>query len=144
MMSQAIEVGAQIHAAFMGGRGGGGGVCSMMSRVIEVGAQIHATFMRGGAVVCSTMSLEVGAQIHATFMGGGVCSTMSQAIEVGAQMHAAFILLTHFSQRYSKVPLLNSRLSQQVGIAFDNMRVSVTPPVWSRSSIQNGVPQNNK
>ena len=32
-------------------------VCSTMSQVIEVGSQIHATFTRGGAVVCSTMSL---------------------------------------------------------------------------------------
>lgn len=39
-------------------------------------------------------------------------------------MNAENILLTHFSQRYAKVPLFEDDLPEKVGIAFDNMRVS--------------------
>ena len=49
-------------------------------------------------------------------------STVSQAIEVGVKMKAKHVILTHFSQRYSKVPLLKS-LPKNVSIAFDNMQV---------------------
>jgi len=52
-------------------------------------------------------------------------STTSQAIDVGMKMNARFILLTHFSQRYAKVPVFNESFSSQVGIAFDNMKVSL-------------------
>jgi ribonuclease Z len=50
-------------------------------------------------------------------------STTSQAIEVGLRMGAKFTLLTHFSQRYAKLPLLNANFTKDVGIAFDNMQV---------------------
>lgn len=50
-------------------------------------------------------------------------STTSEAIEVGRAMGAKFTLLTHFSQRYAKIPLFNDKFSASVGIAFDNMRV---------------------
>jgi len=52
-------------------------------------------------------------------------STTTEAIDIGKKMRAKFILLTHFSQRYSKVPKINGDLEQNVGIAFDNMRVSL-------------------
>lgn len=52
-------------------------------------------------------------------------STTSQAIDVGLRMKARFIILTHFSQRYAKVPLFTDDFSSNVGIAFDNMRVRV-------------------
>ncbi|XP_045128370.1 ribonuclease Z, mitochondrial-like isoform X1 [Portunus trituberculatus] len=48
--------------------------------------------------------------------------TTSQAIQVGKDMNAQHTLLTHFSQRYAKVPLMDD-LPAQVGIAFDNMKV---------------------
>lgn len=50
-------------------------------------------------------------------------STTSEAIEIGNRMSAKFILLTHFSQRYAKVPKINEKFGSNVGIAFDNMRV---------------------
>lgn len=50
---------------------------------------------------------------------------ISQAIDVGQKMDAKFILLTHFSQRYPKIPFFNEEFSHRVGLAFDNMRVSV-------------------
>lgn len=55
-------------------------------------------------------------------------STISQAIQIGRDMNSKFTLLTHFSQRYSKIPILpedgDQRL-ENVGIAFDNMQVSM-------------------
>lgn len=50
-------------------------------------------------------------------------STTSQAIKAGLQMGAKFTLLTHFSQRYAKLPRLNANFTKDVGIAFDNMQV---------------------
>ena len=53
-------------------------------------------------------------------------STTAQAIEIGRKMNAKFTLLTHFSQRYAKIPLLSNALPTDVGIAFDNMRVRLS------------------
>lgn len=39
-------------------------------------------------------------------------------------MKAEFTLLTHFSQRYSRIPLFNNNLAINVGVAFDNMVVT--------------------
>nr|CAD7262484.1 unnamed protein product [Timema shepardi] len=50
-------------------------------------------------------------------------STTSQAIQVGLDMEARFTLLTHFSQRYAKLPRFSENFSSKVGIAFDNMQV---------------------
>lgn len=50
-------------------------------------------------------------------------STVSQAIEQGHKMNAKYILLTHFSQRYAKIPRIEQHLIENVGIAFDNMEV---------------------
>lgn len=50
-------------------------------------------------------------------------STTSEAIEIGNKMNAKFILLTHFSQRYAKVPVINEKFGSNVGIAFDNMKL---------------------
>lgn len=52
-------------------------------------------------------------------------STTSEAIQVGQDMEAKFTLLTHFSQRYAKIPLYTDKFSDTVGIAFDNMQVRV-------------------
>lgn len=52
-------------------------------------------------------------------------STTSQALHVGQTMNAKFTLLTHFSQRYAKLPRLQDNVASNVGIAFDNMQVSL-------------------
>ncbi|CAG9817803.1 unnamed protein product [Phaedon cochleariae] len=52
-------------------------------------------------------------------------STTSQAIEVGRKMAAKHVILTHFSQRYAKLPRYNDNFSENVGIAFDNMQVNM-------------------
>lgn len=57
-------------------------------------------------------------------------STVSQAIEIGKQMNSKFTLLTHFSQRYSNIPILpeneNGTNLDNVGIAYDNMHISLS------------------
>lgn len=50
-------------------------------------------------------------------------STTSQAIQVGKLMGAKNIILTHFSQRYAKLPRFNDNFEDNVSIAFDNMLV---------------------
>ncbi|XP_076652288.1 ribonuclease Z isoform X2 [Halictus rubicundus] len=52
-------------------------------------------------------------------------STVSQAINVGKEMNAKFTLLTHFSQRYSKIPIL-SEVLDNVGLAYDNMDIRLS------------------
>lgn len=51
-------------------------------------------------------------------------STVSQAIQQGVEMNAKFTLLTHFSQRYAKIPRIEGAMNTNVGIAFDNMEVT--------------------
>ena len=52
-------------------------------------------------------------------------STFTEAIESGKEMKAGFTLVTHFSQRYSKIPVLDEfRDEENVGIAFDHLSVS--------------------
>ncbi|XP_070158623.1 ribonuclease Z, mitochondrial [Polyergus mexicanus] len=58
-------------------------------------------------------------------------STTSQAIQAGEQMRSKFTLLTHFSQRYPVIPPLpnddeNSFKLKNVGIAYDNMHISLS------------------
>ncbi|KAL8603885.1 hypothetical protein ACOMHN_049703 [Nucella lapillus] len=52
-------------------------------------------------------------------------STTSQAIDIGQRMGARFIVLNHFSQRYAKIPIFSKPVPENVGIAFDNMTVSM-------------------
>lgn len=53
-------------------------------------------------------------------------STVSQAIDQGKRMNAKYTILTHFSQRYAKLPRIEMELAKNVGIAFDNMEVTET------------------
>ncbi|KAK3942359.1 hypothetical protein QBC46DRAFT_379994 [Diplogelasinospora grovesii] len=59
-------------------------------------------------------------------------STMSEALDIGRQMQARRILLTHFSQRYPKIPVIseesqnqNQAVDRSVLFAFDYMRVKL-------------------
>lgn len=55
-------------------------------------------------------------------------STISQAVEQGRLMQAEHTILTHFSQRYAKLPRLqlnDENSLQNVAIAFDNMQVTL-------------------
>lgn len=54
--------------------------------------------------------------------------TLSEALEVARRMEARHVVLTHFSQRYAKIPLLpEERLGElkAVAFAYDNMRVTI-------------------
>jgi len=52
-------------------------------------------------------------------------STFTEAIEEGQAVGAKFTMLTHFSQRYAKMPTLEEiRGKANVGIAFDNMVIT--------------------
>ncbi|XP_058791636.1 ribonuclease Z, mitochondrial [Phymastichus coffea] len=55
-------------------------------------------------------------------------STISQAVNVGVKSNAEFTILTHFSQRYSKMPLLPKQGTDlsRVGIAYDFMKVKMS------------------
>ncbi|CCD68706.1 Zinc phosphodiesterase ELAC protein 2 homolog [Caenorhabditis elegans] len=51
-------------------------------------------------------------------------STMGQAVDVGKRMNAKHIILTHFSARYPKVPVLPEYLDKEnIGVAMDMLRV---------------------
>ncbi|CAK9822129.1 Ribonuclease Z, mitochondrial [Anthophora retusa] len=51
-------------------------------------------------------------------------STTSEAINAGKFMNAKFTLLTHFSQRYSKIPYLPKK-ETNVGLAYDCMEIKL-------------------
>ncbi|XP_054169006.1 ribonuclease Z, mitochondrial-like [Oppia nitens] len=56
-------------------------------------------------------------------------STVSEAIDVGRRMSAKFTILTHFSARFGKMPLIPDNVfddnNGRLGIAYDFMRVSL-------------------
>ncbi|XP_076234305.1 ribonuclease Z isoform X2 [Calliopsis andreniformis] len=52
-------------------------------------------------------------------------STVSDAIKVGQLMNAKFNLLTHFSQRYAKIPIWSEE-EKNVGLAYDNMQIKLS------------------
>ena len=53
--------------------------------------------------------------------------TVSEALEVSDKMNPDFTVLTHFSQRYPKIPsfLMTDQLHSRVGVAFDCMSVNL-------------------
>ncbi|GAB1522242.1 hypothetical protein RhiTH_005356 [Rhizoctonia solani] len=59
-------------------------------------------------------------------------STIGQAMEMGTRMNAKYLLLTHFSQRYPKIPVIKSRFTA-TALAFDYMTIS-TPHFWKVGS----------
>jgi ribonuclease Z len=52
-------------------------------------------------------------------------STTSEALDIGRQMCARRIVLTHFSQRYQKIPVMNTGDDIKCVVAFDYMRCKV-------------------
>jgi len=54
-------------------------------------------------------------------------STTAEALDIGRQMGARRILLTHFSQRYQKIPVMEGTdgKDQVAIVAFDYMRVKI-------------------
>lgn len=52
-------------------------------------------------------------------------STTKEAVEVGDSAGAYRIILTHFSQRYPKIPVFNEDHMHKTCIAFDLMSVNL-------------------
>lgn len=50
-------------------------------------------------------------------------ATTTEAIESSKKMGSGFLLMTHFSQRYPKIPVFDDKFSETCGIAFDLMCV---------------------
>lgn len=53
-------------------------------------------------------------------------STTEEAIQIGIEMNAQHIILTHFSQRYPKIPVFNSIYQNHITIAFDLMTLKLS------------------
>lgn len=53
-------------------------------------------------------------------------SMTKEAIEVGASAGVYRIVLTHFSQRYPKIPVFDATHMDKTRIAFDMMSINVT------------------
>jgi ribonuclease Z len=52
-------------------------------------------------------------------------STTKEAIESGEKMNAYRVLLTHFSQRYPKIPFFDTSFSEKTCIAYDFMKINI-------------------
>lgn len=50
-------------------------------------------------------------------------STTTEAIRVSKDMRAKYTILTHFSQRYPKIPYFTDEFDDTIGYAFDNMAI---------------------
>ena len=79
---------------------------------------------RGASLLIHEATLEDGLLDHA--IAKKHC-TVSEALEVSDKMNPNFTILTHFSQRYPKIPsfLMADQLHSRVAIAFDCMSVSL-------------------
>ncbi|KAJ3185591.1 Zinc phosphodiesterase ELAC protein 2 [Geranomyces variabilis] len=102
------------------------GDCRPSENLIEAGK--GATIVIHEGTLCDSMKDEADRKRHCT---------IGQAIQVAEKMQARNLLLTHFSQRYPKMPPLPAALTDlestrsssstlQVGIAYDLMRVPLS------------------
>ncbi|KAI8576219.1 hypothetical protein K450DRAFT_214494 [Umbelopsis ramanniana AG] len=82
-------------------------------KLVEVGKD--ATVLLHEATLEDDMVEEALAKRH---------STTKEAVQIGQEMNAKYTLLTHFSQRYPKIPVFTDA-HNQVGISFDMMRVKI-------------------
>jgi ribonuclease Z len=62
-------------------------------------------------------------------------STLTEAIEVGLAMNVFRIILTHFSQRYPKLPSLPQKASSKVIVALDSLSISFDQLKWAPKSV---------
>eukprot|EP00118_Oscarella_pearsei_P014919 m.130681 g.130681 ORF g.130681 m.130681 type:complete len:226 (+) comp38035_c0_seq44:1611-2288(+) len=54
--------------------------------------------------------------------------TMSEAIECGIEMNSKLLILTHFSLRYPKFPVISDAFTKKTALAYDLMRVRYRTP----------------
>ena len=78
-------------------------------------------FMMYDAIIKKHTTFTEAIKVSTTFIGNNNFDPFQE----GKLMGAKFTMLTHFSQRYAKMPLLGEIEGQpNVGIAFDTMSVS--------------------
>lgn len=80
------------------------------AQLAEVGR--GATLLIHEATFEDAMADEAVAKYH---------STTTEALSSGAEMGAEFVAMFHFSQRYPKIPVVESSAAEHMGIAFDLM-----------------------
>lgn len=51
-------------------------------------------------------------------------ATTTEAIQSASNMRAKFLMMTHFSQRYPKIPVFDEKYTETTGIAFDLMTIT--------------------
>lgn len=90
------------------------GDCLPSEALVELGMNSHVLIHE--ATMEDELEDEAKLKMH---------STISQAIRQGELMGAKHTILTHFSQRYAKLPRMEYTPDKQVGIAFDNMAVTM-------------------
>lgn len=90
------------------------GDCLPSQALVELGMNSHVLIHE--ATIEDELEDEAKLKMH---------STVSQAISQGERMHAKYTILTHFSQRYAKLPRMEYEPQKKVGIAFDNMMVTL-------------------
>ncbi|KAK2630184.1 hypothetical protein QTJ16_001004 [Diplocarpon rosae] len=91
------------------------GDCRPSNKFVEIGKD--ATLLIHEATFDDMLRNDAIAKKH---------STTSEALSIGTRMNARRILLTHFSQRYQKIPVMNKDGRDQVAIvAFDYMRCKI-------------------
>lgn len=96
------------------------GDCRPSQSLVDAG--YDANILIHEATFDETMTEEAKAKNHCTVL---------EAIDVGQQMHAENIILTHFSQRYPKIPKLHDDLIANVTIAFDLMSIPFSDLSWT-------------
>ncbi|KAH9222821.1 hypothetical protein DL95DRAFT_380581 [Leptodontidium sp. 2 PMI_412] len=91
------------------------GDCRPSERFVTIGR--NATLLIHEATFDDELRSDAIAKKH---------STTAEALGVGERMNARRILLTHFSQRYQKIPVMQTEGKDQVAIvAFDYMRCKI-------------------
>lgn len=95
------------------------GDCLPSNALVELGKDSHILIHE--ATMEDELEDEAKLKMH---------STVSQAIRQGELMNAKHTILTHFSQRYAKLPRMDYDKEKMVGIAFDNMTVG--PGDWRK------------
>lgn len=90
------------------------GDCLPSKALVELGK--HSHILVHEATMEDELEDEAQLKMH---------STVSQAIRQGDLMQAKYTILTHFSQRYAKLPRMDYDPAKKVGIAFDNMQVTM-------------------
>ena len=62
-------------------------------------------------------------------------STIKEALSIASDMKVFRVILTHFSQRYPKVPPMPATLQTKTVLAFDYMHVSLKELLWAPSTV---------